>query len=157
MKRHLWVALGLIVSVAGCGGTRESRDESITREVEKKAAEVETSARRSRTLSSLAKLEEALASFVKAERRIPDSLDELIPKYLAEIPSVEIDVRGHRDNALVKAYPTSVLRDGQIDGSQLKDSGRWGYVHNERQIVVFVDCTHPSGNGMPWYREKGAF
>ena len=101
-------------------------------------------------------METALASFVKGERRIPERLDELVPKYLAEIPSVDIAVGGHHETNAVKYYASDLLRDGQIDGTKLKDTGKWGYVHNDRQVVIFVDCTHPSSRGQPWYQEGRA-
>jgi hypothetical protein len=150
-------ALAAAGALGGCGGNTAERDARITSDVEQNVADADTRAQELRTLASLAKIEESVANFVKAENQIPDNLDQLIPKYLAEIPPVEIGVRGHRDNNQVHVYPASVLRDGQIDGSQLKDTGRWGYVHNDRQVVVFVDCTHLSRQGNPWYQAHGAY
>ncbi len=37
------------------------------------------------------------------------------------------------------------------------DTGKWGYVFNESQVVVFIDCTHKSGRGRPWYQERGVY
>ena len=151
--RHLaWFVL--LAALTGCGSAMDRRDAVATSEIEKSAEAVEIQARELRTLSALAKLEEALTSYVNTEKKIPESLDVLIPKYLAEIPAVEVNVRGHRDSADVRLYKTDILRDRQIDGTRLKDSGRWGYVFNDRQVVVFVDCTHQSKRGTPWYLER---
>ena len=156
MKRLFWIAACAALT-AGCGGGPVSRETRISEDVDQNVRDAETRAQESRTLSSLAKIEESVATYVKTEKSIPESLDQLIPKYLAEVPPVEIGVRWHRDTALVKVYPETILRDGQIDGSQLKDTGRWGYVHNERQVVVFIDCTHQSRQGHPWYQTHGAY
>ena len=152
MKRIWWIAA--VAAAAGCAGSANTREDRISSDVEQNVREVEARAQESRTLSSLAKIEESLATYVKMEKQIPDTLDLLVPKYLAEIPPVELGVRGHRDSALVRLYPAGALRDGQIDGSQLKDTGHWGYVHNDRQVVVFIDCTHLSPQGKPWYLQR---
>jgi hypothetical protein len=146
--------LALVLALSGCR-MLGLKDESAG-ELERNLQDSDIKVRETRTLASLAEMETALASFVKGERRIPDSLDELVPKYLAEIPSVDIAVGGHNETNAVRYYASDLLRDGQLDGTKLKDTGRWGYVHNERQVVVFVDCTHPSSRGKPWYREKSS-
>lgn len=147
-------ALLLAAALGGCGG---SRDEIITSETEQTLRQAELRIKESRTLSGLAKLEESLYNYHRTEHRIPERLDRLIPKYLAEIPVVEIGVRGHRDTDRVQSYPSDILRDGQLDGTRLRDTGRWGYVFNDRQVVVFVDCTHKSSRGRAWYLERGVF
>ena len=150
------IGAALVAAVlAGCGTA--AREDQISQEVEKSIQDADTRARESRTLSSLAKLEEAIAAAIAAEKRIPESIEDLVPKYLADVPTLELDVRGHRDNNLIRKYPASILMDGQIDGSQLKDTGRWGYVHNEHQVVIFIDCTHQSRHGHPWYMQHGVF
>jgi len=146
------LGLAILLASAGCRGL-EARDEK-TAELERNFRESERRVRETRTISSLVEMETALDGYVKHERRIPEKLDVLIPKYLAEVPTV--DVTGHRETNYVKYYPSDLLRDGQIDGTRLQDTGRWGYVHNDRQVVIFVDCTHPSGRGRPWYKERGA-
>ena len=114
-------------------------------------------AQESRTLSSLATLESAIHDYIKGEGKIPGKLDDLIPKYLAEIPVTELGIRKHSDNSRVENYPSSIIRDGVIDGSELRDTGHWGYTHNDRQVIVFVDCTHTDSRGKPWYKERGVF
>lgn len=153
--RHL--TLAALAAILAAGACRSLGKEDFSPEIEQTIRQVDFSAKESRTLSALAKLEEAISSYYQAEKKIPPNLEALIPKYLAEIPTVEISVRGHRDTAAVRSYPASVLNGGRIDGTRLRDSGRWGYVFNDRQVVVFVDCTHKSSRGRPWYQERGVF
>jgi hypothetical protein len=54
-------------------------------------------------------------------------------------------------------YPPDVLRGGQVDGSRLRGTGRWGYVFNQNRVVIFVDCLKPSNKGIPWYQERGVY
>lgn len=146
--------IAISAATAGCGWMKE---DASSREVDQKVEEVEFQAKETRTRSGLAQIEASLKAFTDAEKRIPDSLDELVPKYLADIPLVEIGIRGYHDSNAVKVYPRNVLVDGTIDGSKLKDTGRWGYVHNDNQVVVFVDCTEKSSKGIPWYQERGVY
>lgn len=143
-KRILFLTAAAVL--AGCALTRDERSSS------------DVQIRESRTLSALFQLEQAVAAYYKAKGKIPPTLDALIPQYLASMPAVEISAPGgHRDTSRVEIYPSKALRGGQVDGSQIKDTGRWGYVFNDRQVVVFIDCTHLSSRGKPWYRERGAF
>ena len=148
------LGLALLMALAGCRGLG-LRDESAT-ELERNFQDSDRQVRETRTLAGLAEMETALASYVKGERRIPERLGELVPKYLAEVPNIDIAVGGHHETSDVRYYPSDLLRDGQLDGTKLKDTGKWGYVHNDRQVVIFVDCTHPSSRGKPWYQERGA-
>lgn len=154
-RAAVFAAFAALLSLSGCrsmfgddGGGRDSSAE-VTRTVD----EVETQAKEVQTRTALAKMEEALGAYVKHERKIPEKLSDLVPKYLAEIPTVE-GVRSHRETNRVRVYPSSVLRDGQVDGTALRDSGAWGYVFNDRQVVVFVDCTHKATDGRAWYLER---
>lgn len=126
-------------------------------DVEAKAQEMDQRAKESQTLTSRAKIEEALGAYVKEQGKIPASLKDLVPKYLAVIPAVELGLSAHRDTARVTIYQSSILRDGQIDGSKIDDRGGWGYVFNDRQVVVFVDCTHQSSRGRGWYLERDVY
>jgi hypothetical protein len=156
MKR-IWpaVAAAWALSFSACGvGT--TRDNSI-REVDERVRQLDTEAGENRTLAALAKMEESLNNYIQNEKKIPGTIEEMIPKYLAEMPTVEINVRGHHDNDKVKVYPATILRDGAVDGTKLKDTGYWGYVFNDRQVVVFVDCTHKSRRGRAWYLERGVY
>lgn len=151
------LSLGALAAFLAAGACRSLSKEDFSPEIEQNIRRVDFSVKESRTLSGLAKLEEAISSYYQAEKNIPPNLDALIPKYLAEMPSVELSVRGHKDTAAVRIYPSDLLKDGRIDGPKLRDTGRWGYVFNDRQVVVFVDCTHKSSRGRPWYQERGVF
>jgi hypothetical protein len=151
-KWNLGLALALLLSLAGCRGLG-LKDESAG-ELERNVQESDLQVRETRTLAGLAAMETALAGYVKGERRIPERVDELVPKYLAEVPSVDLAIGGHHETSAVRYYASDLLQDGQIDGTKLKDTGKWGYVHNDQQVVIFVDCTHPSTRGKPWYEER---
>lgn len=156
MRSVFLPACAAALALCGCGwnfGLRDERPSGIDNEV--RAAE--RGAMESRTLSHLAAIENAVADYVKSEGDIPARLDVLIPKYLAEIPAAAPGLRPHKETNEVQLYPADVIRDGAVDGSRLQDTGKWGYVHNDRQVIVFVDCTHSSSRGKPWYRERGVF
>ncbi|MBI3289273.1 MAG: hypothetical protein HYZ74_07120, partial [Elusimicrobia bacterium] len=57
----------------------------------------------------------------------------------------------------IEVYSPTILRDGQVDGSRIRGSGHWGYVFNDYQVVVFVDCLKPSLRGVPWYQVRGVY
>lgn len=142
------------LAAAGCGGFTRDR---ITREVEQNVQEVDLRAIESRTLGHLSALEAAIADFYRAENRAPAKLEELIPKFLPDIPQVELGVRGHSATNEVRKYPPEVIQDGVIDGVQLKDTGRWGYAAKGNRVIVFVDCVHRTSKGNPWYQERGVY
>lgn len=146
-----------VIMAAGMAGCSSSASQDSIKEVDANVQQLEITAGESRTLSSLAKIEESLANYIETEKKIPATLDVLIPKYLAAMPTVEIHVRGHHDTDKVQIYPSTILRDGQIDGAQLRDTGRWGYVFNDHQVIVFVDCTHRSSRGESWYLQRGVY
>ena len=152
MKKYLF--LPILVFMAGCAG---HEGEIGGREMDQTVHDVDVKIKESRTLSALGKLQASIADYYKTEKKIPANLERLIPKYLADMPTVEIAVRGHKDNTKVQYYPSDIMRDGQVDGTRLKDTGKWGYTFNERQVIIFVDCTHPSTRGSPWYQERGVY
>jgi len=119
------------------------------------------SARRSEeshTLSRLAALERSVNDFIQAKGRIPTDLNDLIPEFIAEIPDTELGVpRGHRGKNNVEYYQAGIILDGQVNGALIKDSGGWGYVFNDRQVIIFVDCTHKRMDGSPWYQARGVY
>lgn len=145
-----------VLLLAGCASVGP-REEKQTSDLSAEVAKSEVVERESRTVSNLAALEKSVADYVQHEGKIPEKLGLLVPRYAAEIPSSDTGLRGHRAWGGVTYYPPSVIRDGVVDGTQIKDTGGWGYVHNERQVIVFVDCTHPNSQGRLWYREPGAF
>jgi len=117
----------------------------------------ERSASESHTISRLSAIERSINDFIQAEHRIPNSLDDLIPKYIAEIPEAELGVRSHKDSNIVRYYPREIIVGGQVNGSRLKDTGGWGYVHNDRQVIIFVDCIHKMMDGKFWYQARGVY
>ncbi len=144
----------LLISLVAAASCQSLRNDAISRQVSRTIEQSDRAIGESQTLASIAKMELSLSEFTRFERRIPAKLSDLIPAYLAEIPPVRTGVRRHKDTSGVKAYPAEILRGGQIDGTQLRDTGKWGYVYNDRLVVVFVDCTHPTTRGRPWYQER---
>lgn len=152
--RSILVLTLLTFGWCGCAGLSGKDEASADFERETNAAEARI--KEDRVRSSLGRLEAALSDFYKTERRIPERLEQLVPKYLAEVPSLDLPACG-REAEGVQIYPADILRDGQVDGFRLKATGRWGYVHNEHQVVVFVDCLKTSSRGVPWYQERGVY
>lgn len=142
------VLLGACASMTG-------KEES-TGELDKEANAAETTVRSDKTRTNLGALESAIADYYKAENKIPEKLDTLIPKYMAAIPPIDAPPCGGEKEG-VQYYPSEILLNGQIDGTQIRGTGRWGYVHNDRQVVVFVDCKKPSDKGLPWFQERGVY
>jgi len=86
----------------------------------------------------------------------PGTLSELVPGYLREMPP--LDFGAHPASSEMQPYPAGICKDGpagpEVDGSKLKDTGRWGYVQGGSGACsahVFVDCTHADSNGRPWF------
>jgi hypothetical protein len=123
---------------------------------DKETSANESRVKEDRVRSSLAQIETRLADYIKTEKKIPTKLERLVPKYLAEIPALDLPKCGH-ETSKVEVYSPVVLRDGQVDGSRLRDTGHWGYVYTDDRVVVFVDCLKPSLRGVPWYQERGVY
>jgi hypothetical protein len=102
-------------------------------------------------------MERSLNDFIQAEGRIPKKLEELMPKYLADIPETELSVRGHKDTNAVTLYGPEIISGGRINGAKLQDTGGWGYVYNDRQVILFVDCVHKMMSGKLWYEARGVY
>ncbi|UPT73154.1 MAG: hypothetical protein M0D55_14830 [Elusimicrobiota bacterium] len=147
--------LFFVTFFAGCAGVFGGKDEA-TADFEKETSANEARVKEDRVRSSLAQLEARMADYTKAEKKIPEKLEKLVPKYLAEIPALDLPVCG-RESSRVETYRADILRDGQVDGSRIRGTGRWGYVFNDHQIVIFVDCLKPSLRGVPWYQERGVY
>src|SRR5688572_24064664 len=143
------------VLTAGCAGMFGGKDEAAV-DFEKETSANEMKVKEDKVRSSLAQLEARLSDYTKTERAIPAKLEKLVPKYLAEIPALDLPVCGRESNK-VEVYSPVILRDGQVDGSRLKGTGRWGYVFTADRIVIFVDCLKPSLRGVPWYQERGVY
>lgn len=150
-----YLPLLTVVIFAACAGMLGGKDEASV-EFDKETSANEARVKEDRVRSSLAQLEARMADYTKTEKKIPAKLERLVPKYLGEIPSLDLPVCGRESNK-VETYTADVLRDGQVDGSRIRGTGRWGYVFNDRQIVIFVDCLKPSLRGVPWYQERGVY
>lgn len=144
-----------VMFMSGCAAGFLGKDEAAV-DFDKETSANEAKVKEDRVRSSLAQLETRMADYTKTEKKIPAKLELLVPKYLAEIPTLDLPVCGHESNK-VEVYSPVILRDGQVDGSRLKGSGHWGYVFTEERIVIFVDCLKPSLRGVPWYQERGVY
>ena len=153
MKRILASSL-LAAGLSGCASL-SSRDEASI-DFDKETGAVEARIKEDQVRSVLGRLEASIADFYKTEKRIPKNLEQLVPKYLAEIPPVNLPACG-RETDKVQVYPADVLRGGRVDGARIQGTGRWGYVHNDSRVVIFVDCLKSSSRGIPWYQERGVY
>lgn len=157
MRKRLFffAALGLLAAgVSGCS-TMFGKDEAAA-EFDKETSADEARVKEDQTRASLKEIESAVADYVKTEQKIPADLDLLIPKYLAEIPALDVPACGG-ESTKVRKYPPSILRDGQVDGALIRGTGSWGYVYNDARVVIFVDCLKPSSSGTPWYQMRGVY
>ncbi|MEK7232456.1 MAG: hypothetical protein AAB268_01460 [Elusimicrobiota bacterium] len=153
MKNLILTAFAAFLT-AGCAGMF-SKDEAAA-DFDKETSANEARVKEDRARSSLAQIEARLSDYTKTEKKIPARLELLVPKYLAEIPSLDLPVCGS-ESSRVEVYPPEILRDGQVDGSRLLGTGRWGYVFTDDRIVIFVDCLRTSLRGVPWYQERGVY
>lgn len=154
MKKLMWTVVSVVL-MSGCAGMFGGRDEAAD-DFAKETSANEAKVKEDRVRSSLAQIEARLSDYTKTEKKIPEKLEKLVPKYLAEIPSLDLPVCG-RESSKVEVYGPEILRDGQVDGSRLRGTGRWGYVFTDDRIVIFVDCLKPSLRGVPWYQERGVY
>lgn len=135
---------------------------SASKDMDDAATKIEVRADESQTLSFLGNIDSAIAAYYQDQHKIPENLDVLVPKYLFEIPLVELGIPGHHNTRRVTVYGPEVLRNGHIDGGKIKDTGGWGYVVNGRQVIAFVDCTQPLRDPLSpsaprfWYQQVGA-
>jgi len=150
------VSLILILALSGCASMFGGGRDEAARDFESETSAADRRMKEDKVRGALAKIEASLADYVKVEKKIPAKLTSLVPKYLAEVPSLDLPVCG-RETDKIRYYGPEVLRGGQVDGSRLDGTGRWGYVHNDRQVVIFVDCLKTSTHGIPWYQERGAY
>jgi len=153
VKKFMWTVVSVVL-MSGCGGMF-AKDEAAD-DFAKETSANEAKVKEDRVRSSLAQIEARLSDYTKTEKKIPAKLEKLVPKYLAEIPSLDLPVCG-RESSKVEVYGPEILRDGQVDGSRLRGTGRWGYVFTDDRIVIFVDCLKPSLRGVPWYQERGVY
>lgn len=153
--KNLMLTMTAVLLTSGCAGMFGGKDEA-SLDFDKETSANEARVKEERVRSSLAQLETRLADYTKTENKIPNKLETLVPKYLGEIPTLDLPVCGRESNK-VEVYSPEILRDGTIDGSRLRGTGRWGYVFTDERIVIFVDCLKPSLRGVPWYQERGVY
>ena len=151
--RNIMLTAAAVLLTAGCAGML-GKDEA-SADFDKETSANEARIKEDRVRSSLAQIEARLADYTKA-LPIPAKLEKLVPKYLAEIPTLDLPVCGHESNK-VEVYSPDILRDGQVDGSRIRGSGHWGYVFNDTRVVIYEDCLKPSLRGVPWYQERGVY
>ncbi|MFI5363831.1 MAG: hypothetical protein ACHQ49_17860 [Elusimicrobiota bacterium] len=157
MKKNLFAFAALGLLAAGlCSCAAWTGRDTASSDFDRETRADDIRVREDKARMNLSTLESAVADYVKTERRTPENLDVLIPKYLAEMPSLDVPACGG-ESSKVKIYPPSVLRDGQVDGSSIKGTGWWGYAFDEDRVVVFVDCLKPALSGVPWYQVRGAY
>ncbi len=153
MKRKLFL-LPLILSASACMNSLMHDETSDT--FERATRNEEMSFRETKARTNLASIESAIADYIKAERKIPAKLTDLVPKYIANIPAVDLPACGSETDK-VQYYGSGILSDGVINGSSLKGTGRWGYVYGQERVIVFIDCLKPSSKKIPWYQERGVY
>ncbi|NNN06214.1 MAG: hypothetical protein HKL90_09975 [Elusimicrobia bacterium] len=155
MRIHLAAAaLAAAAFAAGCAQMTGAKD--VRTDIEAQETSVDSDTQESDARTSLGSIENALAEYIKSEQAIPADLDELVPKYLADIPPLDITACGRRTQGVQK-YPSTILRGGRVDGARIKGTGLWGYVHDSQRVVIFVDCLKPAANGTPWYQVRGIY
>ncbi len=154
--RHAFALIAAALLTAGCAGIMGGQD-SPANDFEREVRANEMRIKEDRTRSNLAQIESSLSDYIKAGNPIPKSLNKLVPKYLAEVPPLDLPVCGGAESDTVMVYPSDVLRDGQVNGTRLRGTGRWGYVFTDDRVVIFVDCLKPALNGLPWYQVRGVY
>lgn len=149
------VLAALAAVLGGCAALLDERGEPAS-DFEKQTQAADLRAREDKVRVGLGQIEAAIADYYKEQNRIPAGLDELVPKYMAAVPFLDLPACGPETNR-VELYTPAVLRDGRVDGARLRGTGRWGYVFNDRRVIVFVDCLKPSSLGAPWYQARGLY
>lgn len=155
MRALIVPVFAAVVSAAGCGTLMDQDPVGV--QVSSQIARSERRALESMTLSRLAAIERSLNDYIQAKGRVPKSLADLVPEYLAEIPAAELGIRGMKGLSDVHYYPSDVIHGGQINGALIRGLGGWGYAYNAEQVIVFVDCTRKRIDGTLWYRARGVY
>ncbi len=143
-------------ALSGCASLWGASKDQASIDFDRETKADDLKVREDQTRSDLGRIEAAIADYYKTNNAIPKRLDLLIPKFLAAIPPLEVPECG-KETTEVEYYPPEVLRGGQVDGTRLRGSGRWGYVFNGRRVVIFVDCLKRSTSGVPWYQVRGVY
>ncbi len=99
MKRNLlaFAAIGLLAAaVSGCANLTGKDEASV--EFDKETSADDARVMETQTRTGLSALEAAVSDYVKTEQKVPDHLELLIPKYLAQIPSLNVPACGGESN-----------------------------------------------------------
>ncbi len=114
-----------------------------------KFADLITLSKEGATRGSLGSLRSGLMVYYgETEGNYPMSLEELVPKYLNEIPSAKTPEH-HEDTDTVTYYSGS-----DYSRKDFRDTGGWGYVNDSTSPdwgALFVNCTHTDSKGKTWY------
>jgi hypothetical protein len=103
-------------------------------------------------LSCLASLRAALAQYyVDNGSKYPDSLTQLVPQYISQIPPLW---KGLHDEG-GKAFPHTESSEvaTYINRAAGTDSEKWGYINNPSDKdygTIFIDCSHTDWRGLRW-------
>lgn len=102
-------------------------------------------------LAALSELRKAVESYKAAKGKYPGRLNKLTPKYLPEIPAIN-----------VADHPTTdeVLEIDSTDYDEnlhqvITDSGKWLYFTNKKSKhhgLVLIDCSHKDARGVERYK-----
>ena len=150
MSRNFFALAAIAVGLTGCAGYLGQ--DKISSQVSAEVARSDRMSYESLTLSRLTALERSISDYIRAEERVPDRLEALIPKYLAEIPEAVLGIKGHKETNEVHYYPPDVITGGVVNGAAIGDRGGWGYAFNGQRVIIFADCTHQAASGQAWYQ-----
>ncbi|MBI4057065.1 MAG: hypothetical protein HY399_05900 [Elusimicrobia bacterium] len=98
-----------------------------------------------------------LARFEEDRGAYPKDLSGLVPKYLQDLPVLQLSDHPRTKEVMLygdEACTRSRVKGGWIDGTTLKDTGKWGYVNDKKSTCwgrVFIDCTHVDPKGEFWF------
>jgi len=104
-----------------------------------------------RVTAKLNSVRAALSAYYNdTEGAYPTALQQLVPKYLPAIPTIELC---NVNNVIVHSPSQRVAN---VSGLSPTDAGGWAYVGNgptnANWGMVFVNCVHTSPSHIPWYK-----
>lgn len=107
-----------------------------------------TLGREGQAMGNLKALRSVVALYRAERGRFPATLEDLAQlEDFTLLPTVELP--GHEATNRSVVY-RGVVKDGQVDPSNLLNSGGWGY--DPLGGSVFVDSTHTDSKGVAWYK-----
>ncbi len=160
--RQSFIFFAALAASLACAPSTKLFSDSSSRKMDAEASKAQVQAEESQTLSFLGNIDSAIAAYYHDTSSIPPDIKSLVPKYLFEIPIVELGLPDYRNTRMVTVYPPSILKDGRVNGKKIKNTGGWGYVVNGNQVIAFVDSTavlrYPLDAHAPkyWYQQSGA-